>query len=64
VNLNIDTLQKLEEAVKGKRFKCQRICGIDCCTKLGVVVSPFSSISFIAGYFRWQKAFLSYTADL
>jgi hypothetical protein len=59
VNLNLETLQKLEKSAEGKRFKCQRFCGIDCCTKLGVVVSPFSSISFIAGYFRWMQALKS-----
>ena len=45
-------LKRLEKSAKGKRFRCQRYCGIDCCTMLSVLVSPFSSISFIAGYFR------------
>jgi hypothetical protein len=45
-------LRGLEKKAKDKRFKCQRFCGIECCTKLSVVVSPFSSIRFIAGYFR------------
>lgn len=45
-------LKRLEKKAKDVRFRCQRFCGIDCCTTLGVVVSPFSSVSFIAGYFR------------
>jgi hypothetical protein len=52
VNLSEKDLKRLEKKVKGLRFRCQRYCGIDCCTVLGVVVSPFSSIRFIAGYFR------------
>lgn len=52
MNWSEKELKRLEKKAKGKRFKCQRFCGIDCCTMLGVVVSPFSSISFIAGYFR------------
>lgn len=47
-----EALKRLEKKAKGVRFRCQRTCGIDCCTMLGVLVSPFSSISFIAGYFR------------
>jgi hypothetical protein len=52
MNFSEKELKRLEKSAKGKRFSCQRMCGIDCCTKLGVVVSPFSSIRFIAGYFR------------
>ncbi len=54
MNFSEKELKKLEKSAKGKRFKCLRYCGIECCTVLGVVVSPFSSISFIAGYFRWM----------
>ncbi len=49
-----EELRKLEKKAKGKRFRCQRYCGIECCTMLSVLVSPFSSISFIAEYFRWM----------
>jgi hypothetical protein len=52
MNFSEKELKKLEKKAKDMRFKCQRYCGIDCCTMLGVVVSPFSSIRFIAGYFR------------
>jgi Fe-S-cluster containining protein len=52
MNFTAKDLKKLEKKVKDKRFSCQRTCGVECCTMLGVVVSPFSSISFIAGYFR------------
>jgi hypothetical protein len=47
-------LKSLEKEAKDIRFRCQRTCGIDCCTMLGVVVSPFSSISLIKEYFRWM----------
>jgi hypothetical protein len=50
--VNAKKLKILGKKVKGMRFRCQRFCGVDCCTHLGVVVSPFSSIRFIAGYFR------------
>jgi hypothetical protein len=59
MNWTAKELKKLEKSAKGKRFRCQRSCGIDCCTKLGVVVSPFSSISFIARYFRWLQTLKS-----
>jgi len=52
MNWSETELKRLEKSAKGKRFSCQRTCGIECCTMLGVVVSPFSSIRFIAGYFR------------
>jgi hypothetical protein len=52
MNWSETELKRLEKSAKGKRFRCQRYCGIECCTVLGVVVSPFSSIRFIAGYFR------------
>jgi len=52
MNFSEKELKKLEKSAKGKRFSCKRTCGIECCTVLGVVVSPFSSIRFIAGYFR------------
>lgn len=52
MNFSEKELKRLEKSAKGKRFRCQRSCGIECCTVLGVVVSPFSSIRFIAGYFR------------
>ncbi len=51
MNWSEKELKRLEKEVRNKRFSCQRTCGIECCTMLGVVVSPFSSISFIAGYF-------------
>jgi len=51
----VDKLERLEKEVKGRRFACQRTCGIECCTMLGVVVSPFSSIGFIKEYFRWMQ---------
>jgi hypothetical protein len=54
VNLSEKELKRLGKKAKGLRFRCQRYCGIDCCTKLGVAVSPFSSISFIKEYFRWM----------
>ncbi len=54
MNWSEKELKKLEREVRNKRFSCQRTCGIECCTLLGVVVSPFSSISFIAEYFRWM----------
>ena len=52
MNFSEKELKTLEKSAKGKRFSCQRYCSIGCCTVLGVVVSPFSSIRFIAGYFR------------
>jgi hypothetical protein len=52
VNFSEKELKRLEKKAKGVRFRCQRYCGIGCCTVLGVVVSPFSSIRFIAGYFK------------
>jgi hypothetical protein len=52
MNFSEKELKRLEKSAKGVRFSCQRHCGIECCTVLGVVVSPFSSIRFIAGYFR------------
>jgi hypothetical protein len=51
----VEELERLEKEVRNKRFACQRTCGIECCTMLGVVVSPFSSIRFIAGYFRFMQ---------
>jgi hypothetical protein len=59
MNWTAKELKRLEKEAKGKRFRCQRYCGIGCCTTLGVVVSPFSSISFIVGYFRWLQALKS-----
>jgi hypothetical protein len=52
MNWSEKELKRLEKQVRNKRFRCQRTCGIECCTMLGVAVSPFSSIRFIAGYFR------------
>jgi hypothetical protein len=52
MNFSEKELKKLEKKAKDMRFRCLRYCGIGCCTVLGVVVSPFSSIRFIAGYFR------------
>jgi Fe-S-cluster containining protein len=52
MNFSKKELKRLERKAKDVRFRCQRFCGIDCCTMLNVVVSPFSSIRFIAGYFR------------
>jgi hypothetical protein len=46
--------EKELKKAKGVRFKCKRFCGIDCCTMLNVLVSPFSSISFIGWYFRFS----------
>jgi len=54
MNFSEKELKRLEKKAKGVRFKCLRTCGIDCCTMLSVLVSPFSSISFIAGYFRFS----------
>jgi hypothetical protein len=52
MNFSEKELKGLEKKAKGMRFRCLRFCGIGCCTVLNVVVSPFSSIRFIAGYFR------------
>jgi hypothetical protein len=52
VNFSEKELKRLERKAKSMQFRCLRYCGIDCCTMLNVVVSPFSSIRFIAGYFR------------
>lgn len=52
MNFSEKELKRLEKSAKGVRFSCQRSCGIECCTVLSVVVSPFSSIRFIVGYFR------------
>ena len=52
MNFSKKGLKRLEKSAKGVRFSCQRSCGIECCTVLSVVVSPFSSIRFIVGYFR------------
>jgi hypothetical protein len=52
MNFSEKELKGLEKKAKGVKFRCLRFCGIECCTMLNVVVSPFSSIRFIAGYFR------------
>jgi hypothetical protein len=52
MNFSEKELKGLEKKAKGMRFRCLRYCGIECCTVLNVVVSPFSSIRFIAGYFK------------
>lgn len=52
MNFSEEELKRLEKKAKGVRFRCKRYCGVDCCTMLSVLVSPFSSIRFIAGYFR------------
>jgi len=54
MNVSEKELKRLERKAKSMRFRCVRYCGIGCCTVLGVVVSPFSSISFIKEYFRWM----------